>query len=77
MMSMNTPMYAAFATHSTDRPVLVSVSTRCKTRFTAMHLIAYATADENPGLSLNANVHAGSGPQTFADKDDNFKDFGG
>ena len=76
-MSMNTPMYAAFATHSTDRPVLVSVSTRCKTRFTAMHLIAYATADENPGLSLNANVHAGSGPQTFADEDDNFKDFGG
>ena len=73
MMSMNKPTYAAIVTHSADRPVLVFVSSRRQTRLTAMDLIAYAAADENPGRFLNNGARAGSGAHTGVDRDDDIE----
>ena len=56
MLSMNKPTYAAIRTHSPLKPALVFVSSRRQTRLTALDLIAYAAADENP----NAFVHCDS-----------------
>ena len=61
MMSMNKPTYAAIATHSPDRPVLVFVSSRRQTRLTALDLMAYAAADEKPGRFLRDGGRAAEG----------------
>ncbi|KAJ7519602.1 hypothetical protein O6H91_20G045600 [Diphasiastrum complanatum] len=48
MNSMNKPTYAAIRTHSAAKPVLIFVSSRRQTRLTALDLIQYAAADEQP-----------------------------
>ncbi|KAI5648292.1 hypothetical protein M9H77_34297 [Catharanthus roseus] len=48
MNSMNKPSYAAICTHSPTKPVLIFVSSRRQTRLTALDLIQFAAADENP-----------------------------
>ena len=48
MATMNKPAYAAIQTHSPGKPVLIFVSSRRQTRLTALDLIAYAAADDNP-----------------------------
>ncbi|GLJ46147.1 hypothetical protein SUGI_0972180 [Cryptomeria japonica] len=53
MNSMNKPAYAAIATHSPSKPVLVFVSSRRQTRLTALDLIQFAAADDRPKQFLN------------------------
>ena len=49
MATMNKPAFAAIATYSPDKPVLVFVASRRQTRLTALELIALcATAADNP-----------------------------
>eukprot|EP00026_Physarum_polycephalum_P000144 Phypoly_transcript_00144.p1 GENE.Phypoly_transcript_00144~~Phypoly_transcript_00144.p1 ORF type:complete len:2136 (-),score=361.95 Phypoly_transcript_00144:17-6424(-) len=48
MATMNKPTYAAITTHSPEKPVLVFVSSRRQTRLTALDLITFCVADENP-----------------------------
>ncbi|XP_053615369.1 activating signal cointegrator 1 complex subunit 3 [Plodia interpunctella] len=48
MMSMNKPTFHAIRTHSPNAPTLVFVSSRRQTRLTALDLIAYLAAEENP-----------------------------
>ncbi|VVC95095.1 unnamed protein product [Leptidea sinapis] len=48
MMSMNKPTFQAIRTHSPAAPALVFVSSRRQTRLTALDLIAYLAAEENP-----------------------------
>lgn len=48
MATMNKPAYAAIQTYSPERPVLVFVSSRRQTRLTAMDLMSYCAADDNP-----------------------------
>ncbi|XP_049885974.1 activating signal cointegrator 1 complex subunit 3 isoform X2 [Pectinophora gossypiella] len=48
MMTMNKPTFQAIRTHSPKSPVLVFVSSRRQTRLTALDLIAYLAAEENP-----------------------------
>ena len=48
MATMNKPTYAAITSHSPEKPVLVFVASRRQTRLTALDLITYAAADENP-----------------------------
>lgn len=50
---MNKPAYAAIQTHSPTKPVLIFVSSRRQTRLTALDIIAYAAADEQPEVFLN------------------------
>jgi activating signal cointegrator complex subunit 3 len=52
MATMNKPTYAAIQLHSPLKPVLVFVSSRRQTRLTALDLIAFAAADENPRAFL-------------------------
>lgn len=48
MMTMNKPTFQAIRTHSPAAPALVFVSSRRQTRLTALDLIAYLAAEENP-----------------------------
>ncbi|EFC37605.1 dead box RNA helicase [Naegleria gruberi] len=48
MNSMNKPAYQAILRHSNNKPCLIFVSSRRQTRLTAMDLIGYCSADENP-----------------------------
>ena len=48
MATMNKPSYQAILTHSPDKPVLIFVSSRRQTRLTALDLISYLAADQNP-----------------------------
>ncbi|CAG4955228.1 unnamed protein product [Parnassius apollo] len=48
MMSMNKPTFQAIRTHSPCSPALVFVSSRRQTRLTALDLIAYLAAEDNP-----------------------------
>lgn len=58
MNSMNKPTYAAICSHSPTKPVLVFVSSRRQTRLTALDLIQFAAADENPRKFLNMSEEA-------------------
>ncbi|KAL5010843.1 hypothetical protein ScPMuIL_013148 [Solemya velum] len=48
MATMNKPTFQAVKTHSPDKPVLVFVSSRRQTRLTALDLIAFLAAEDNP-----------------------------
>ncbi|XP_031554350.1 activating signal cointegrator 1 complex subunit 3-like [Actinia tenebrosa] len=48
MATMNKPTFKAILTHSPDKPVLVFVSSRRQTRLTALDLIAFLAAEDNP-----------------------------
>ncbi|CAH0402336.1 unnamed protein product [Chilo suppressalis] len=48
MMTMNKPTFQAIRTHSPCAPTLVFVSSRRQTRLTALDLIAYLAAEDNP-----------------------------
>ncbi|CAH2095219.1 unnamed protein product [Euphydryas editha] len=48
MMSMNKPTFQAIRAHSPAAPALVFVSSRRQTRLTALDLIAYLAAEDNP-----------------------------
>ncbi|KAK6170203.1 hypothetical protein SNE40_018654 [Patella caerulea] len=48
MATMNKPTFQAVKTYSPSKPVLVFVSSRRQTRLTALDLIAFLAADENP-----------------------------
>ena len=48
MASMNKPTYQAIRTHSPNKPVLIFVSSRRQTRLTALDLMAFLAADEQP-----------------------------
>lgn len=57
MATMNKPTYAAITSHSPEKPVLVFVASRRQTRLTALDLITYAAADENPRQWLQMSEH--------------------
>nr|XP_022293850.1 activating signal cointegrator 1 complex subunit 3-like [Crassostrea virginica] len=48
MATMNKPTFQSIKTHSPDKPVLVFVSSRRQTRLTALDLIAFLAAEDNP-----------------------------
>ncbi len=48
MASMNKPCYAAICEHSPTKPTLIFVSSRRQTRLTALDLISYCAADDDP-----------------------------
>ncbi|XP_076382118.1 activating signal cointegrator 1 complex subunit obelus [Megalopta genalis] len=48
MATMNRPTFQAIKQHSPSSPALIFVSSRRQTRLTAMGLIAYLAAEENP-----------------------------
>ncbi|XP_076445059.1 activating signal cointegrator 1 complex subunit 3-like isoform X3 [Babylonia areolata] len=48
MATMNKPAFQDIKSHSPDKPVLIFVSSRRQTRLTALDLIAYLAAEENP-----------------------------
>ncbi|XP_059051963.1 activating signal cointegrator 1 complex subunit 3 [Achroia grisella] len=48
MLSMNKPTFHAIRQHSPSAPALVFVSSRRQTRLTALDLIAYLAAEDNP-----------------------------
>jgi hypothetical protein len=48
MATMNKPCYAAILEHSPAKPTLIFVSSRRQTRLTALDLISYCAADDNP-----------------------------
>ncbi|XP_022238465.1 activating signal cointegrator 1 complex subunit 3-like [Limulus polyphemus] len=48
MALMNKPAYQAICTHSPNKPVLIFVSSRRQTRLTALDLIAFLAAEDNP-----------------------------
>ena len=50
---MNKPAFKAIQTHSPEKPVLIFVSSRRQTRLTALDLIAYLAAEDNPKQWLN------------------------
>lgn len=45
---MNKPVFQAIRTHSPAKPVLVFVSSRRQTRLTALDLIAFLAAEDDP-----------------------------
>ena len=51
---MNKPTFQAIVTHSPDKPALVFVSSRRQTRLTALDLIAFLAAEDNPKQWLHA-----------------------
>jgi activating signal cointegrator complex subunit 3 len=55
MATMNKPCYAAIKEHSPHKPTLIFVASRRQTRLTAMDLISYAAADENPRAFLGCS----------------------
>lgn len=48
MATMNKPAFQAIKSHSPEKPVLIFVSSRRQTRLTALDLIAFLAAEENP-----------------------------
>ena len=48
MATMNKPTFDAIRTHSPAKPTLVFVASRRQTRLTALDLISYLAASENP-----------------------------
>jgi len=48
MATMNRPAFQAIRQHSPAKPVLVFVSSRRQTRLTALDLIAYLAAEDDP-----------------------------
>ena len=48
MATMNKPTFQAIRTHSPSKPCLVFVSSRRQTRLTALDLVAYLAAEDNP-----------------------------
>ena len=48
MATMNKPTFGAIRTHSPTKPVLVFVSSRRQTRLTALELISFLAAEDNP-----------------------------
>ncbi|OWF45882.1 Activating signal cointegrator 1 complex subunit 3 [Mizuhopecten yessoensis] len=48
MATMNKPTFQAIKSHSPEKPVLIFVSSRRQTRLTALDLIAFLAAEENP-----------------------------
>ncbi|XP_039272645.2 activating signal cointegrator 1 complex subunit 3-like [Styela clava] len=48
MASMNKPCFQAIRTHSPAKPVLIFVASRRQTRLTALDLIAYLAAEDDP-----------------------------
>ncbi|XP_067120382.1 activating signal cointegrator 1 complex subunit 3 isoform X2 [Centruroides vittatus] len=53
MALMNKPTYQAICQHSPTKPVLIFVSSRRQTRLTALDLIAFLAADNNPRQWIN------------------------
>ncbi|XP_017877585.1 activating signal cointegrator 1 complex subunit 3 [Ceratina calcarata] len=53
MATMNRPTFQAIRQHAPDSPSLVFVSSRRQTRLTALDLIAYLAAEDNPKQWLN------------------------
>lgn len=53
MATMNKPCYATILEHSPTKPTLIFVSSRRQTRLTALDLISYCAADENPKKFLH------------------------
>ena len=47
------PLYTAILEHSPTKPVLIFVSSRRQTRLTALDLIAYCAADDDPKRFLH------------------------
>ncbi|KAK3734227.1 hypothetical protein QZH41_012947, partial [Actinostola sp. cb2023] len=48
MATMNKPAFKAILTHSPEKPTLIFVSSRRQTRLTALDLIAFLAAEDNP-----------------------------
>lgn len=48
MGTMNRPAYLAIQSYSPAQPALIFVSSRRQTRLTALDLIAYLAAEDNP-----------------------------
>ncbi|KAL3188028.1 hypothetical protein MRX96_004263 [Rhipicephalus microplus] len=57
MALMNKPTYRAIQQHSPDKPVLIFVSSRRQTRLTALDLIAFLAAEDNPRQWLHMPDH--------------------
>ena len=53
MATMNKPCFAAILEHSPSKPTLIFVSSRRQTRLTALDLISYCAADDNPKKFLH------------------------
>ncbi|EEB05874.1 ATP-dependent RNA helicase Slh1 [Schizosaccharomyces japonicus yFS275] len=53
MMSMNKPAFQAIKTHSPTKPVIIFVSSRRQTRYTARDLISFCALEDNPRRFLN------------------------
>jgi activating signal cointegrator complex subunit 3 len=53
MATMNKPTYSAIMEHSPRNPVLVFVASRRQTRLTALDIISYCAAADNPKQFLN------------------------
>ncbi|KAK9768510.1 putative steryl acetyl hydrolase mug81 [Basidiobolus ranarum] len=53
MASMNKPTYAAIKTHSPNQPVIVFVSSRRQTRYTAQDLMAFCAMEDDPRRFLH------------------------
>lgn len=57
MALMNKPTYRAILQHSPTKPVLIFVSSRRQTRLTALDLIAFLAAEDNPRQWLHMPDH--------------------
>lgn len=55
MATMNKPCYAAIKDLSPTKPAMIFVASRRQTRLTALDLISYAAADENPRSFLHCD----------------------
>ena len=53
MATMNKPAFQGIKQHSPNKPVLIFVSSRRQTRITALELLQFLTAEENPKQWLN------------------------
>ena len=53
MATMNKPAFQGIKQHSPTKPVLIFVSSRRQTRITALELLQFLTAEENPKQWLN------------------------
>lgn len=53
MATMNKPTFQAIKVHSPEKPVLIFVSSRRQTRLTALDLIAFLAAEDNPKMWLH------------------------
>ena len=55
MATMNKPAFQAICQHSPAQPSLIFVSSRRQTRLTALDLIAYLAAENNPKQWLHTS----------------------